>query len=79
MVEEFHLRAAHGGGTGTPLLLSQRSGLYARIPLRRKRKIVSKDNDSLTRESGKAIATEDTYLARWRGAGLTIMPPPGAP
>lgn len=35
--------------------------VYGRIPLRRKRKIVSEDNDSLTWETGDTIATEDTY------------------
>jgi CDGSH-type Zn-finger protein len=36
--------------------------VYGRIPLRRKRKIVSADNDSLTWETGDAIETEDTYV-----------------
>jgi CDGSH-type Zn-finger protein len=36
--------------------------VYGRIPLRRKRKIVSEDNDSLTWETGDAIPTEDTYV-----------------
>ena len=36
--------------------------VYGRIPLRRKRKIVSEDNDSLTWETRVTIATEDIYV-----------------
>ncbi|MFC5263106.1 ferritin-like domain-containing protein [Kribbella qitaiheensis] len=35
--------------------------VYGRVPLRRKRKIVSENNDSLTWQTGDAIDTEDTY------------------
>jgi CDGSH-type Zn-finger protein len=36
--------------------------VFGRIPLRRKRKIVSADNDSLTWQTGEDIPTEDTYV-----------------
>ena len=35
--------------------------VYGRVPLRRKRKIVSENNDSLTWQTGDTIDTEDTY------------------
>jgi len=35
--------------------------VYGRIPLRRKRKIVSENNDALTWQTGAALETEDVY------------------
>ncbi|MFD0852547.1 CDGSH iron-sulfur domain-containing protein, partial [Actinomadura adrarensis] len=35
--------------------------VYGGVPLRRKRKIVSAENDALTWKTGETLATEDTY------------------
>ncbi|WP_149264583.1 ferritin-like domain-containing protein [Actinomadura sp. K4S16] len=35
--------------------------VYGRVPLRRKRKIVSAEDDALTWQTGETLATEDTY------------------
>ena len=36
--------------------------VHGRIPLRRKRKIVSENSDSLAWETGETIETQDTYV-----------------
>ncbi|MEW2360212.1 ferritin-like domain-containing protein [Spirillospora sp. NPDC029432] len=54
-------RGSVGGGRRVAVLPDGPYVVYGRVPLRRKRKIVSAEGDALTWKTGEDLPTEDTY------------------